>query len=265
MLGGMINNLEKMMIKKHYFWALGLCVLAFPACDGVGRVVDSMEGYEIPGTGAGTTAEMMLGDDCPQIEIVTELAAFHDFADPQSMKASDLVSLVEISQAQSACEYTAKSVTVDLKVTFDGMLGPKGRLHDSDRPFFSYPFFVAVTSPGGQILVKEVFGASLTYDAGQNRHAYYENLRQIVPVKSRGDGSRHKVLVGFQLTPEQLAYNREMIKLQKAADAAEAKAQKAAEESNRTLIAPENAGSVEKTSPPSGQSQDSAPMTLTPP
>lgn len=198
-------------MKKRYLWLLGGCVLAFSACNNVDNFVNNMEVAEMPGEPATASYEQLLANNCPQVEIVSELAAISEFADPMAPLPENLMSRVQIVNPRASCEYTARSVTVDLKLTFDGIMGPKGRVRASDRPFFSYPFFVAVTSPSGKILAKEVFAASLTFDSGNNRQVYIENLRQIIPVKGQDNGKRHKVMVGFQLSPEQLNYNRALM------------------------------------------------------
>jgi hypothetical protein len=199
-------------MKKQNLWLLCLSAIIFSACDGASNFVENMEAMEPPGDPATASYEQLLANNCPRVEVVSELASISEFSDPMMPQAENLMSRVQIVSPRAACEYTSKSVTVDLKLTFDAMLGPKGRIQSSDRPFFSYPFFVAVTSPSGKILAKEVFAASLTFNNGQDRQVYIENLRQIIPVKGEANGARHKVMVGFQLSPEQLNYNRAMMK-----------------------------------------------------
>ncbi len=154
-------------------------------------------------------AETLLASPCPQIKIIDELSSLSDFKNPKSPKENQLISRVDILKAQSKCKLSSKSAVIDLKLTFKGTLGTKGRIRNSDKPFFSYPFFIAITSPSGEIMAKEIFAASLTYGSGENEHIYFENLRQIIPIKSKDIAKYYKILVGFQLTSDQLAYNRE--------------------------------------------------------
>ena len=162
-------------------------------------------------------ADRLIDGNCPQVQIVKELSMLDEFPPGNSSKSSNLISNVVMSEAESRCEYKDRSVTVDLKLAFDGKLGPKGRKTSKDKPFFSYPFFVAVTSPGGKILAKEIFAASMTYNAGQNNQTYYETLRQIIPTDSRTQGAGYKVMIGFQLGEKQLAYNRKRIEAERVA------------------------------------------------
>lgn len=145
---------------------------------------------------------------CPQVKIVDELSALNEFADLSSPGDDTLISRVTLSQSESSCVYDGNNAVVDLKLVFDGQMGPKGRKKPGDTPIFSYPFFIAVTGSDGSIKAKEVFGASITYAAGETNHTYYESLRQIIPVESNVEARDFNVLIGFQLTPEQLRYNR---------------------------------------------------------
>ena len=154
-------------------------------------------------------SETLLASPCPQVEIVNDLSSISDFTNPKKQKKKNLISRVDIKSAESTCKLASKSAIIDLKLIFDGELGTKGRVKSSDKPFFSYPFFIAVTSPGGKIMAKEIFAASLTYGSSETTHIYSENLRQIIPITSKKHANQYRVLIGFQVTPEQLAYNRE--------------------------------------------------------
>lgn len=212
---------------KHIrFLALGLCVAGLSACKTIDGVVKDFESIKLPSFNSSepVTGELVYDGQCPRVEAVGELKTLTEFSDVNDYSDYNLISRVDIGDIQNACSYDEKSVTIDLKMAFNGQLGPKGH-NTGERPFFSYPFFVAVTSAGGDILAKEIFAASLTYDSGQDRQTYYEKMRQIIPIENRDRGSRYKILVGFQLTPDQLAYNREEIRKEAAAKEAAMKAQ----------------------------------------
>jgi hypothetical protein len=156
----------------------------------------------------GRTPENLLRSPCPQVEIVDDLSSISDFSHPRNQDKDHLISRVNLKSAESTCKLSAKTAIIDLKLLFDGKLGPKGRNNASERPFFSYPFFIAVTTPTGKIMAKEIFAASITYAANEDEHTYFENLRQIIPIKSKNQASNYRVLVGFQVTSDQLVYNR---------------------------------------------------------
>lgn len=148
-------------------------------------------------------------DFCPKVEVVDELSSLSEFTDMSMPEPYNLISRVNLSQVESSCTHEDNTIVVDIKLAFESTLGPQGRQSSDDQPFFSYPFFVAVLDPGGEIMAKEVFSASMTYNPGEERHTYFESLRQIIPHEgSKHQASLHQVLLGFQLNQAQLDYNR---------------------------------------------------------
>jgi predicted small secreted protein len=200
---------------KHLrFFALSLCAIGLAGCQTFNGLQKDIESLNIPSFGKSDeqyAQDIVYDGNCPGVEAVEELSALSEFTDPTDQSANNLISRIEISNMQSACNYDENSVTVDLRADFQGMIGPQGRSSAGDKPSFSYPFFVAVTSSSGKILAKEIFSAALTYAPGQVTQTYTEKMRQIIPLESRDKGSKYKVLVGLQLTPDQLAYNRQQI------------------------------------------------------
>lgn len=145
---------------------------------------------------------------CPQVKIVDDLSSLSEFADLSDPADYNLISRVTLAQTESNCVYDGKNAVVDLKLVFEGQMGPKGRAKPGDTPTFTYPFFIAVTDTDGSIKAKEVFGASLTYSPAESSHTYYESLRQIIPIENDLEARNFNVLIGFQLSPEQLRHNR---------------------------------------------------------
>lgn len=145
---------------------------------------------------------------CPSVQIVDELSSLSEFTPSNKAEENNIISRVDLSQANSSCSFEGDLAVVDMTLVFQGMLGPKAKLNSSDKPFFSYPFFVAVTDPFGVVLAREVFSASMTYERNEKNHTYYEKLRQLIPIRARTQASRYKIMIGFQLDPVQLDYNR---------------------------------------------------------
>lgn len=162
-----------------------------------------------PAVAAGDSSQRLLNENpCPQVILVDDLSSISDFTSPNKPKKDDLISRVDLTSAESTCRISANTATVDLKLIFKGLLGPKAKQKSSDKPFFTYPYFVAITAPNGKIMAKEIFAASLSYDAHETTHDYFENLRQIIPIKNKDQAHLYKVMIGFQVSPDQLAYNR---------------------------------------------------------
>ncbi len=199
--------------------SLALLIFTLTACaDFEQRVTDTY--YNLTETGipmiTGDSQGQPMSDKllnkggCPVVEISPDLSTLHDFL-PGMVSPYALISRADVSQ-QSVCAYGPKSVTVDVRLTFSGMIGAAGRGQGVSDPAFSYPYFVAILAPGGKILAKQVFAVSMAYPQGADQQVAIENLRQIIPVYNQESGASHKIVVGFQLTKAQLDYNRQIIK-----------------------------------------------------
>ena len=153
---------------------------------------------------------LRIDDGCPTVQIVDELSSLSEFTG-STRTEPNLISRVNLNQVESSCAFIDGQIALDLRLAFEGALGPKAKKSSSDKPLFSYPFFVAVTNPSGVILAKEIFSASMTYERNEDSHTYFENMRQLIPISDRENAHRYKVMLGFQLSEEQLKYNRKYL------------------------------------------------------
>lgn len=160
-----------------------------------------------------TTAERILNKGaCPVVEITPDLATWYEFPDPSNTSDEDaLMATATLRVAESRCFYAPKSMTVDARIAIEAVAGPAMRASANAKSTVSYPYFVAILSPSNQILAKQVFSAPLSFDADKNNLTHFEAFRQIVPITNQENGAQHKITFGFQLSREQLTYNRALI------------------------------------------------------
>lgn len=69
-------------------------------------------------------------------------------------------------------------------------------------------YFVAVVDRAQKILAKEVFEVSLGLSAENTQVVLSERLQPRIPLRANESGSDVEILVGFQLSPDELAWNR---------------------------------------------------------
>jgi hypothetical protein len=170
--------------------------------------VGSIQMPEIPHFWAAQKEEAM---PCPQVILVEELRAIHQFKDANHPKPGEKVSSGYFSGAGAACQQTGNNLVVQLTLHLRGELGQTAIDKKSPRPSFSYPYFVAVTDAGGNVVAKEIFAANISYDAGQSSSATEENIREIVPLSGTGVEKGYSIMIGFQLSDGELAYNRSLL------------------------------------------------------
>lgn len=215
-------------MKPIKIFALSIGLISLASCqtwDGLKQDVNSLNTPEWTKNFSGgepDADDFVIGGDCPKVEVVEELGSINEFSDLSDPQPYNLITQAHISRVTTTCEYSGKTATADVQITFEGKRG--ARAQDVQ---FDYPFFVAVTNPGGKILAKELFTADVAY-SGADMTTTQESVRQIIPIANKNEGAEYKILVGFQLDQSQLAYNRALIASRLAAEKAAIEAAKAA-------------------------------------
>jgi predicted small secreted protein len=146
--------------------------------------------------------------DCPSITIMPELKHLAEFSDPEKPGELNKISEITMVGVQSACKQHKEALSMQVEIVLSGKIGAKGRANKSDKPHFSYPYFIAVTDTTGAVLSKEVFAANVSYAPDQVDSKQIESITQTLPVTTKDDLSKYRVVIGFQLDEDQLAYNR---------------------------------------------------------
>jgi hypothetical protein len=104
------------------------------------------------------------------------------------------------------CRYLGKDpIEMQIDISFAFGKGPK-----ADGSEHSYPYFVAVTRRDRSVLAKDIHTINVKFPAGASRVDLKEKVEGIVIPRATEtiSGTNFEILVGFDLTPEQLAYNR---------------------------------------------------------
>ena len=118
----------------------------------------------------------------------------------------DLIDVVhegQIGEVGWSCKYSKTDVTVLAKIAFLAQRGPA-----SSQPEARLPFFVAVTDSGREILAKQVFQTVVAFPEGRSQAGVFEEIEEIIPLPDQTSGPEYEIIVGFQLTEEQLRHNR---------------------------------------------------------
>lgn len=158
---------------------------------------------------AATPGSSVAGPNCPSVRIVTDLNQVHQFVDTMKPSAQQAISSIRMQGVETKCQMVKNNIAIDMTLAFEGKVGPRGRNQAGDKPSFAYPYFVAITNNQGSIIGKEVFAVTLAYDSGRSSETHLEEIRQMIPMADR-DYKNYKVLIGFQLNDQELAYNRSL-------------------------------------------------------
>lgn len=149
-------------------------------------------------------------DDTPNVGPCPVAATLYDASRVVELNGPErhenVVFTGEIQGVRGFCRYVGTNpITMEVEVDFAFGKGPKATT--SSR---TYPVFVTVTRRDRSVLAKERFDIQVAWPNGGDVVRHTETIPGIVIPRANEtiSGSNFEVIVGFDLTPEQLAYNR---------------------------------------------------------
>jgi hypothetical protein len=139
---------------------------------------------------------------CPVVQITGQLGSVTRFnGDPGN--PANLAYRATLSNVSSDCSFDDDSVTVSVNVMVLAEIGPAAPSRSAE-----FPYFAAITGPNDRVLDKKQFGGALTFEPTQHRAGAADTLTQRIPLKNLKESGHYHVLLGFQLSPDELKYNR---------------------------------------------------------
>ena len=139
---------------------------------------------------------------CPRIEVVSDLSRIAKFRDGPGRDLGDLLYTARFDDVKSGCAYDKTGVTVEMTVS---LLGERGRA-GAKQPKLDVTYFVAIMDAKRNILNKERFTSP--FDFSENKVASInDELVERIPLAATAPGSDHTLILGFQLTPEEIDFN----------------------------------------------------------
>lgn len=195
-------------------------VLALSACAGPTRTVELPGGVTPEEQAAAARAQeppgffdRLFGNDdrqnagpCPTMAVLYDNSRIVQFATPEQRYAN-IQYTGEMRGVQGLCRYVGdEPILVSMRVD---MAFGRGAAADADR--HTYRYWVAVTRRGRAPIEKEYFDVDVRFRDGETVATHSEEIEEIrIPrANETVSGSNFEILVGFDLTPEQLAFNRD--------------------------------------------------------
>lgn len=140
---------------------------------------------------------------CPDAVILADAKRITQFRPGVGRDLTDVEFEGEIARISGSCAYGKRDLTVTLVADLVATRGPAAAAEQANLPFF-----VAITDEARNIVAKQVFDSAIAVPRGQRRAGVREEIEQVIPLAS-GDASPYfEIVVGFQLSAEQLEQNR---------------------------------------------------------
>lgn len=158
--------------------------------------------------------DRMIGNDdrpnvgpCPLMGVLYDTARVVKFNQPNNQRYANIEFTGEMQGVHGLCRYVdADPITMNMEIEMAFGRGPAAT---SDRQ--TYRYWVAVTRRGRAPIEKVYFDVDVRFPRGEQVVTRRERIEQIVIPRANSEvsGENFEILVGFELTPEQLQFNRD--------------------------------------------------------
>lgn len=144
---------------------------------------------------------------CPLMGVLYDNARIVDFAAPNQIRYANIEFTGEMQGVRGLCRYVGTDPIV-MNLDIDMAFG-RGPAATSDRQ--TYRYWVAVTRRGRAPIEKAYFDVDVRWNRGEAVVTRREQIERIVIPRANEEisGENFEILVGFELTPEQLQFNRD--------------------------------------------------------
>jgi hypothetical protein len=199
---------------------LSLAVLALGACSSRGGRTVELPGGVMPeqeraAAGANNVSlfDRLTGTDrrrnagpCPLMGVLYDNSRMVDFAQADNERYANIEYTGEMQGVRGLCRYVdADPIRMSIEVDMAFGRGPASQ---ADRQ--TYRYWVAVARRGYAPIEKVYFDIEARWDRDEQVVRYTQEIEDIVIPRANSEtsGENFEILVGFELTPEQLAFNR---------------------------------------------------------
>jgi hypothetical protein len=143
---------------------------------------------------------------CPFVKVLYDAGRYIEFKDDKEASAN-VGYTGEIQGISAGCQYKDDApIQVAMEVLFELGKGPQAAGSSKN-----YRYWVAVTKRNEAVIAKQYFDLPVNFTAGQDRVYVTEKMAQITIPRAQDttSGANFEVLVGFDVTPQMAAFNRD--------------------------------------------------------
>jgi hypothetical protein len=138
---------------------------------------------------------------CPQVEVLPGAETITIFREGEGRDLVDVRFEGIIAPFSGQCQYVDDdtAVVVELILRIGATKGPAATSQTEE-----FPFFVAIAERTGEIIAKKIFYSPVEVEEGRRRATVQEELEQRIPLTGLKTGGDYVIIIGFQLTREQM-------------------------------------------------------------
>ena len=140
---------------------------------------------------------------CPDVKVVAELGNLVRFKPGDGRDITDVVMEAQFEEVRGECSVDDDEVQMALLVVLTARRGPASTVSSDD-----FSMVAAVTDQDRNILSRRLVPGRFDFTGNRSRVRYLERLKIDIPKQEQETGQDFIVFVGFDLTREQVEFNR---------------------------------------------------------
>ena len=143
---------------------------------------------------------------CPRVGVLDDAQRLVRFNPGTGRDLTDVRFEAEIGVRSGKCDYSKKDsqLDVEMAVEIQAVRAPNAGKQGE------FEYFVAITDRSQRILAKQTFTAVIPFESNKRASGVLEELSESIPLKPGQLGNEFEIVIGFQLSPDELAYNRQL-------------------------------------------------------
>lgn len=165
----------------------------------------------LAGAGCGSSSDEQRPPPCPRVSVLGDAATLTRFAEGAGQDLVDVDYQVEVTDIDSGCQYVKNEageqvVVVAMAPVMVAVRGPTNRDREA-----RFDYFVSVIDSKRSVLNKQTFSMLVEFPGNLTRVALRDDDPPVtvdIPLAAGGTVTDYYILVGLQLTPDELEYNQ---------------------------------------------------------
>ena len=150
---------------------------------------------------------------CPRAAIMPDLQAVLRYKPGAGRADSDLAYGVKLTSATVSCSGKTDKKTKAKEIDVTSKLGISAERTDTKSKGGQITYFAAVVNRKNTILAKRDFVVNLKFEGDRKAVDITDELSFVVPLAPGTSGNDYAILYGFQLSPDELKFNRSHLTL----------------------------------------------------
>lgn len=140
---------------------------------------------------------------CPSTAILDGPGELVRFAPGTGGGPGDVLFRTKMKSISGLCEVDEKGVDMELQVAMEAARGPANAKGEAQ-----FAYFVAILDYDKTVLTRTKFPMIAKFQRQETKLDFTEGVTVTIPMKEGAAPKDYIVYLGFEMTPEELAYNR---------------------------------------------------------